>query len=281
MVARRAAGGGERVCAGGGRCICLSEAGSDGVCPRIAGQVSLSRGIALRKIWMIATGLLACSLWSGAARAGDYTEGFESATVPGMPAGWVATSEGGSRLWQTSATEPDAGSRCAAADPFGAVGLDMRLDSPPISIAAADGQVTFRQVRDLGSADCGVLEISIDGGPFEDIVAAGGSFLAGAYDSNAIGPLAGRQAWCGPAGEGYSTTTVQLPASASGRAIQLRWRLRPGGDSAEGSAWRIDSVSVSGVERCGSGVCGAGGLSGAVGGLAGVSGLRRRRLRRR
>jgi hypothetical protein len=155
----------------------------------------------------------------------------------------------------------------------------MRLESPSLAIAAADAQVQFRQLRDLGSADCGVLEISIDGGEFGDIIAAGGSFVGGAYDSNATGELAGRQAWCGPAGDGYTTTTVQLPASAAGKSVRFRWRFRPGGDSPEGSAWRIDSVSVSGVDSCGSGVCGTGGLSGAAAALAGVAGMRRMRRR--
>jgi len=227
---------------------------------------------------------LAAATWlsTGApAPAAGFAEGFEAATPPELPAGWTAETVGGLRLWQTSTTNPDAGSQCATANPVGAVGLDIRLDSPPIPIDAADAVVQFRQLRGLGSADCGVLEIAIDGGDFTDIIVAGGSFLSGSYDANGTGPLAGRQAWCGPAGDGYTTTAVQLPADAAGKSVQFRWRLRPGGASPEGSAWRIDSVEVSGVSSCGNGVCGVGGMPAGLMTLLGISGFKRRARRKR
>ena len=61
--------------------------------------------------------------------------------------------------------------------------------------------------------DGGVLEISVDAGPFQDILAAGGGFLRGGYNGNIStccgNPLAGRQAWTGNSG-GFIDTDVDL-----------------------------------------------------------------------
>ena len=64
--------------------------------------------------------------------------------------------------------------------------------------------------------DGGVLEMSTDGGnTFQDILAAGGSFVMGGYNrtiSTVRGsPIAGRRAWSGDS-EGFITTVVNLPS---------------------------------------------------------------------
>src|SRR4029077_12094549 len=97
--------------------------------------------------------------------------------------------------------------------------------------------------------DGGVLEISIDGGPFQDILAAGGSFRRGGYNgviSNCCGnPLAGRQAWTGSSG-GFIDTDVDL-GGFGGPTIALRWRM--GSDSSgSGEGWRVDDMGI-GCER--------------------------------
>lgn len=77
-----------------------------------------------------------------------------------------------------------------------------------------------------------VLEISINGTPFADIIAAGGSFVAGGYNatiSNTTGsPIGGRTAWSGLSGgttatPAYITTTVNLPPSSVNQLVKLRW----------------------------------------------------------
>jgi hypothetical protein len=77
-----------------------------------------------------------------------------------------------------------------------------------------------------------VLEISINGQPFQDIIDAGGSFVTGGYNktiSNQFGsPISGRAAWSGLSGgtvvvPAYITTTVNLPASSNGQLVKLRW----------------------------------------------------------
>jgi hypothetical protein len=72
--------------------------------------------------------------------------------------------------------------------------------------------------------DGGVLELSVNGGAFQDILAAGGGFAAGGYNGT-IGHtdsvLNLRQAWTGNSG-GFITTTVNLPPSSFGQNAQFR-----------------------------------------------------------
>ena len=91
-----------------------------------------------------------------------------------------------------------------------------------------------------------MLEISIGGGAWTDILTAGGSFVRGGYNytlgSAYSNPLSGRQAWSGISG-GFISTVVNLPTAASGQTIQLRWRCGSD-DSVGASGWYFDTVSV-------------------------------------
>ena len=125
---------------------------------------------------------------------------------------------------------------------------DKHLDSPPITIDSLTTAIlNFRNNYALENAfDGGVLEISIDGGAFQDILAGGGSFLQGGYNgtiSTCCGnPLAGRQAWTGSSNGGFITTTVGMSVGR-GHTIVLRWRM--GSDSStSGQGWRIDTVQM-------------------------------------
>jgi hypothetical protein len=119
---------------------------------------------------------------------------------------------------------------------------------------SSSAQLTFRNNFDLEASpsqpllayDGGVLEIQIGNGPFTDILAAGGSFASGGYTrtiSSQFGnPLAGRQAWSGNSG-GFITTTVNLPPTAAGQSILLKWRCATDQSTGAGG-WYIDTVSV-------------------------------------
>src|SRR5215211_8884615 len=116
------------------------------------------------------------------------SQSFDGVTAPALSAGWTATNAtGAAPLWTTSSSgtpTPSADSAPNAAfvnDP--ATVSDKRLDSPTIAVPGALPVLTFRQNRNLESTyDGGVLELSIDGGPFQDIVAAGGTFAGGGYN---------------------------------------------------------------------------------------------------
>jgi hypothetical protein len=184
---------------------------------------------------------IACSLF----------ESFDNITPPALPPGWIADNviDPDAVFWQTSNSGfpmPPADSPPNAAwinDP--AMISDKHLDSPPVAIDSLTNAIlTFRNNYALQNAfDGGVLEISIDGGAFQDILSGGGTFLQGGYNgtiSTCCGsPLAGRQAWTGSSG-GFITTAVGLP---SGHTSVLRWRM--GSDSSTSSqGWRIDTVQI-------------------------------------
>jgi len=187
-----------------------------------------------------------------------FSENFDGVTPPNLPAGWSTTgSGGGATLWKTSALTPDSAPNDASVDDPATIS-DKRLDSPPIPISSAAAQLSFRNSYNLEQCnngqgcDGGVLEISIGGSGFADIIAAGGSFTAGGYDhtiSSSFGsPIAGRQAWSGNSG-GYITTTVTLPPTAFGQNVVLRWRMAS--DSSEaGVGWQIDTITLLGASVC-------------------------------
>jgi len=188
-------------------------------------------------------------------------ENFDSVTPPALPPDWVATNaQGPPPLWVTSNSGvpiPSAETPPNAAfidDP--AVVSDKRLDSLPLFLFPTSFSLTFRHNFNLEASsedpnlgfDGGVLEISTDGGnTFQDILAAGGSFVMGGYNrtiSTVRGsPIAGRQAWSGNS-EGFITTVVNLPFIFAGNS-RLRWRMASD-SSGSSEGWRVDTVNIAG-----------------------------------
>jgi len=182
------------------------------------------------------------------------SENFDGVVVPALPNCWTAANDSGpAPLWVTSNSGtpgPTADSPPNAAfidDP--STISDKRLDSPMIPLhTSSPVQLTFRSNYAFETNfDGGVLEISIDGGAFQDILAAGGTFASGGYNhaisSSFSNPIGGRMAWTGTTNNAFVTTTVNLPAAVLGHSVQFRWRM--GSDSSNGSlGWRIDSVQL-------------------------------------
>ncbi len=172
-------------------------------------------------------------------------ENFDGVTAPALPVGW-ATSGTGS-LWTTAAASSDTPPNSAGTDGPATV-TDKVLDSPPIAIATA-AVLSFRNSYLLENGfDGGVLEFKIGAGAFQDILAAGGSFIVGGYNGTISGccgnPLAGRQAWTGNTG-GFVTTTVSLPPAAVGQTVVLRWRV--GTDTSTAAVGqKIDTITLTG-----------------------------------
>jgi hypothetical protein len=185
-------------------------------------------------------------------------ENFDGIVAPALPNGWVAANSPVSPVnaWKTENLVPDTGVNSVMARPT-STASDNWLDSPNISIVSPTAQVSFAHRWNLQSGfDGGVLEISINGGAFADIIAAGGSFAANGYNGTISGangsPIAGRQAWTGNPVGSYATTVVNLPAAASGQSVKLRWRL--GSDSAFGgisTVWNVDTILLTdGLYAC-------------------------------
>jgi hypothetical protein len=125
------------------------------------------------------------------------------------------------------------------------------------NVISATATVTFRRNNNLENGfDGAVLEISVNGGAFQDIIAAGGSFAVGGYNGvisvNFGSPIAGRNAWTGNSA-GFVTTTVNVPAAANGGTIRLRFR-RATDSSVSGQGIRIDSLTSTGTS-CGGAPC--------------------------
>lgn len=174
-------------------------------------------------------------------------QNFDSVAAPALPVGWQAiNTTGPAPLWVTSTTTPDTAPNAAFIDDPSVVS-DKRLESVTFAINTTVAQLSFRNFFNLESGfDGGVLEVKIGGGAFQDIEAAGGSFVTGGYTaaiSTSFGnPIGGRRAWTGNS-TSYINTVVNLPAAAAGQSIQLRFRM--GSDSSvSGTGWRIDTLQV-------------------------------------
>jgi hypothetical protein len=101
-----------------------------------------------------------------------------------------------------------------------------------------------------------VLEISVNGGAFQDIEAAGGVFESGGYtgtlSTSASQPLPGRRAWSGLSGGTaaaplYKSVVVKLPAAAAGQNVQFKWRQGSDGSvvPATNPGSRVDTITLS------------------------------------
>ena len=201
-------------------------------------------------------------------------ENFDGVTAPAVPANWTATTSDGTINWVSVTTSSDTApnsvyavdpspcpSPCATAHPA----TEGDLASPTIAISAAAAIVSFRHSFNTEAGwDGGVLEISIAGGAFTDIVTAGGSFISNGYNGvmsaaspqtnppYTPNPLNGRSGWTGNS-NGFITTTVLLPSSANGQNVQLRWRFGAddnGTGSGANPGWNIDTIKIFGSYNC-------------------------------
>jgi photosystem II stability/assembly factor-like uncharacterized protein len=190
--------------------------------------------------------------------APTLTENFDGVTAPALPAGWTSTKTpptGNPVLWVTNSTLRDtlpnsafsAGSTTAGESLL--ISPAIPIPTPPAFGTSADVRLSFKlNYNTEPGFDGGVLEISINGDPFQDVVAAGGTFLEGGYngviDATTDSTIAGRQAWNGNSG-GFITSTLSLPPSSFGQNVQFRWRAAyDTGTSPGGGGLRIDTISL-------------------------------------
>ncbi len=193
-------------------------------------------------------------------------ENFDGVTAPALPAGWTSTvvSGGlnGATNWTTDGATPDTPPNSVFATPIG-FPSEVVLVTPTVAIPAGGGQISFRHRWNFESApgvgyDGGVLEVSVNGGAYGDIITAGGSFVSGAYNlviSASFGNvLAGRSAWSGNNDAAYTSTLVNLPPSAAGQNVRFRFRLGTDRDTTPpGAVWRVDTIQlISNIRVCAS-----------------------------
>ncbi|HZH33767.1 MAG TPA: M36 family metallopeptidase, partial [Pyrinomonadaceae bacterium] len=177
------------------------------------------------------------------------TQNFDGVAAPTLPENWISEQTGSGANWVTTTDAPDSAPNSAfIPNPATSGGADLTSQSvliAPFGVSPTT-YIAFRNNYNTEATwDGGVLEISINGGAFQDIIAAGGSFISGGYNGTLRGtgnPLAGRQGWTGNSG-GYIDSVVQLPFAVFRQNVRFRWRL--GHDSSTGATgWRIDNVRV-------------------------------------
>jgi hypothetical protein len=188
-------------------------------------------------------------------------EDFDEVTAPALPSGWSSSFTPGpanciptgtcalGTNWTTSAVNPYSPPNCAFHDAPGCV-TDSSLYSPVFFNASGTSLLSFYLSYDLESGfDGAVLEISINGGPFVDFVAAGGGNIGynGTISPGTQSPIAGRAAWTGHSGG--SRPVFNLPPAAAGQSVVLRFRLVTDCSGAS-AGWRIDDVRVDYLVPC-------------------------------
>ncbi|MEP7212046.1 MAG: M36 family metallopeptidase [Acidobacteriota bacterium] len=182
-------------------------------------------------------------------------QNFDGVVAPALPAGWTTTQDNGTGItWTTTTTGPSSAPNSAFANDPAAVNLSS-LVSPSVAISSTTAQVKFKnKYITENTFDGAVLEISIAGGAWQDILAAGGTFVSGGYNgtlsTSFSNPLGGRAAWTGTSAGGYINSVANLPAAANGQNVQLRWRMASD-VSVASTGINVDDVEIISGYNCG------------------------------
>ncbi len=192
-----------------------------------------------------------------------FTENFDGPTAPGLPAGWTTSTTANHQLWRTSMDRRESEPNSAFSPAPIQMGVN-ELVSPVFNVATPTAELSFRNWYELETTflrnrlyDGSVLEIKQNDGEWQDIITAGGTFLSGGYDGTidtcCSNPLGGREGWSGRSGTGETSvwidSKVRLPASATGSAVRLRWRIGTDiGTFREGQY--IDNIAVTDGFAC-------------------------------
>ncbi|MCL4836923.1 MAG: fibronectin type III domain-containing protein [Thermoanaerobaculia bacterium] len=203
---------------------------------------------------------------SGSCAAGNEEENLErrSAAPTGPDADlFLDDMEGGTALWTTDGGTGDWALVTSSShspthswfvpDPSDSVDRRLRLASPLALPAAAGLKLEFWHLYDLETGwDGGVLEWSLDGSTWYDILGGGGGvpadagrLVAGGYprslNSSSSNPLSTRPAWTGDSAV-FVRTEADL-ADFADRTVTFRWRFASD-SSVSDEGWYVDDVRV-------------------------------------
>jgi hypothetical protein len=196
----------------------------------------------------------AATLWNAFAVPEPFwSENFETDDLAAK--GWTPLSDSGTSQWALTTAKSVSPTR-SMHSPGVATRSDTSLVSPGVAIGAAAANLTLSFWHDFAftANDAGVLEFSLDGGAWFDIVSSGSgaSFAQNGYTGTvggigaptSLNPLKGQTAWTGTSG-GFVKVAVNLTDTAkfAGHTLRVRWRL--GTDNASSSVgWYVDDVSL-------------------------------------
>ncbi|HEX6927852.1 MAG TPA: M36 family metallopeptidase [Gammaproteobacteria bacterium] len=113
------------------------------------------------------------------------------------------------------------------------VSLDAHLATVPFTLyPAAPFRIVMKHDHDFGSSGAGMIEISVAGGPWQDIapwLSAGNSTFHGSSS-------------------GWQMETVDLGTAFGGQTVQLRWRINTGESfDAQPVHWALARISIQGA----------------------------------
>lgn len=182
------------------------------------------------------------------ARASSYTETFEV-----EDGGWLVDGDEDGEIW--SLQEQDDGGHAWVG--LGVSGVtDSRLVSPVLWPAADRALVlrlehAYRFEKDRTAAwDGGVLELSVDGGEWQDISAWVEPGYTDTLSTRADNPLGGRRAFSGASAGWPALQALELDLGTAFAGRSLRFSLRIGTDQATSAdGWVLGGVEVDGVDR--------------------------------
>ena len=181
---------------------------------------------------------------------GSFTDLFESG-APGWTVDTAANTVPASHTW---AVLPDALAHSLAnsfqSDTATLELKDDRLVAPAQNLSSTSHLIFWHRFQTEDGYDGGVVEVSTDGGTtWTDVIAAGGSFVSGAYNgtiSPSFGsPIAGRPAWTGGDATADMTKVEINVGAMAGYQVRFRFRLAcdpVAAGSLPGVAWFIDDV---------------------------------------
>ncbi len=177
---------------------------------------------------------------------GSAAQNFDGVTAPALPVGWTQTKSGANTGWVTTTTN-------AVSAPNSVFAPDPSADGEAIletsaNITSASAQLSFsNRFNTEDGYDGTVLEVKVGSGAYQDILAAGGSFVSGGYTKALLNttPLGARQAWTGVPSPNPVNTVVNLPAAANGQTIGLRWRT-VSDSSVAGTGTYYDNMQLTG-----------------------------------
>ncbi len=169
-----------------------------------------------------------------------YTDTFEDADGFQLD-GWTHAALSGSRDWDWSTATSHGGTHSWHAGGEGLIS-DRVLTSPTVRAGASTVLSFWHTFRFESCFDGGVLDISVDGGPWTYVSSA--AFLSGGYTGTLFyngNPLGGLKGWC--EGTVGAMTQVRVDLSSwAGHDVQVRWHMGEDGSVAlEG--WSIDDVA--------------------------------------
>jgi hypothetical protein len=184
---------------------------------------------------------------------GTFLDDFEPAAEPGWTVD-TAVNAPGSAPWAL-VIDPLAHSVTQSynSDGTGTSIKDDRLVSPTQELSSTSRLSFWHRFNFQSGFDGGVLEVSANGGPWQDVLAAGGTFVSGGYNGT-IGagngsPIAGRSAWTGLNASVPTMTQVQVDLGAlGGSSVKVRFRLALDSNfTGTGLGWWVDDVQFTDV----------------------------------